>query len=144
MSMTEREREHASLLPCPFCGFDLRAVDAIDVIYPTTRDGKVWGVHCADYAGGCDASMLGDNPADAAKNWNRRPAAALPAVPSVPEWTAVLDALDAVNEAANDARHRGEYGKANKLVNARVTLYRAALANEEAATPAHDQPEGEG
>ena len=64
---------------------------------------------------------------------------AAPSVPSVPEWTAVLDALDAVNEAANDARHRGEYGKANKLVKARVTLYRAALANEEPATP-KDQP----
>lgn len=39
---------------------------------------------------------------------------------------AVADALTVVNDAANDARHAGDYAKANALVRARVTLYRAS------------------
>jgi len=39
---------------------------------------------------------------------------------------AVADALMVVNDAANDARHAGDYAKANALVRARVTLYRAS------------------
>lgn len=38
----------------------------------------------------------------------------------------VSDALTVVNDAANDARHRGDYDRANALVRARVTLYQAA------------------
>lgn len=39
---------------------------------------------------------------------------------------AVGDALNVVNEAANDARHRGDYARANALVKARITLFKAA------------------
>lgn len=38
----------------------------------------------------------------------------------------VSGALTVVNDAANDARHRGDYDRANALVRARVTLYQAA------------------
>ena len=45
------------------------------------------------------------------------------------KWKApgvVENALAVVNNAANKARHAGDYSTANALVAARVTLYRAA------------------
>ena len=44
----------------------------------------------------------------------------------------VSDALTVVNDAANDARHRGDYDRANALVRARVTLYQAARELQQA------------
>ncbi len=47
---------------------------------------------------------------------------------SRPAGEAVADALAVVNDAANEARHRGDYQRANGLVKARVTLFKAATA----------------
>ena len=58
MTMTLRAKACRSLLPCPFCGHNLRDDDPLDVIYPTTRDGTVWGVHCSTGNGGCHADEL--------------------------------------------------------------------------------------
>jgi len=65
--------ERPELKPCPFCGFDLDAFEYFDdTIYPKGRDRTVWSVNCAHFAGGCDASVLGDSEQDAINNWNKR------------------------------------------------------------------------
>lgn len=48
---------------------------------------------------------------------------------SVPDE--ISAALDVVNDAANDARHRGDYNRANALVIARIALRRAAQPAKE-------------
>ncbi len=62
--------------------------------------------------------------------------ATTPQQASAPVGVAVRQALSVVNDAANAARHKGDYASANALVRARVTLYRAALAQQPAAFPA--------
>jgi len=89
-------------------------------------------------------------------DWTTKPAHAAEAairaafvlqLPAFAEVSAaeVAAAWEAVNEAANHARHNGEYQRANALVRARITLSRASRAAcpQPAAAQAIDARRGE-
>lgn len=61
----------ASLLDCPFCGFKPNPADD-DCIYPISSTSNVWQLVCYATNGGCDATILGDNPIDCIHKWNTR------------------------------------------------------------------------
>lgn len=70
-------RMGVSLLPCPFCGFKPDVHDR-DCIYPSSSlrlengDYRFYDIHCYETGGGCNASIMGDNPKDCIKKWNKR------------------------------------------------------------------------
>lgn len=57
--------------PCPFCGLT-PDLDDVDFLHPLNRERTLWGAHCAEAAGGCGASMLGDSREDALARWEAR------------------------------------------------------------------------
>lgn len=63
------------LQSCPFCGHDMNQqyIDSPeDTIYPMNRERTIWNIVCQDYAGGCDAVVIGDSKEDCIEKWNKR------------------------------------------------------------------------
>ena len=59
------------LKPCPFCGFTPDINDE-DCIYPVNREKTLWNLVCHEHAGGCAASVYGDDRQDVINKWNTR------------------------------------------------------------------------
>ena len=74
--MTET-KPYPYLAPCPFCTIDLMEVaeedgGLVDLVYPINKERTLYTVNCPEYAGGCNASMLGGTREEAIAAWNRR------------------------------------------------------------------------
>lgn len=90
----DSERALSDLLGCPFCGHKPNMSDG-DTLHPagiywveddtigrayigrqhdrfTENPTECWKMNCVEIAGGCGASIIGDDKADAVARWQRR------------------------------------------------------------------------